>query len=243
MDVLSSLLSQVNVGYSPSMKTISDFTNIEEHVLEHLKKVYLTLTAFIGLSAVGAYFQIITGFSSTLASVLTFFLLIGLTVATVTQTSMTNRLIIGGSFAFFEGASLGNLIQYAINVDPNLILIALSCTTLVFASFTGIAMLSPRRSYLYLGSYLSFSIFFMLFAGIFNIFLKSSGINWLLLYGGLVMFMTYVIYDTQIIIEKAHNGANDYVNHAMELFIDFIAIFIRILIILTDKKKKKSEEK
>lgn len=242
MDAVASILSQLNVGYTPSLKTLSDFTNIDEHVLDHLKRVYLTLTALLGLSAFGAYFQIATGFNAGLCSFMTFIFLMALSFSTYSGSDVKNRLFFAGCFAFFEGASLGTLLDYVIKVDPSIITTALLGTTLVFGCFTGIAMLSPRRSYLYLGSYLSFSIFFMMFAGFFNIFFRSTGINWLLLYGGLVMFMTYVIYDTQIIIEKAHAGSNDFVNHSLELFIDFIAIFVRILIILSDKKKNKKKE-
>lgn len=242
MDALASVLSQFNVGYTPSLKTLSDFTNIDEHVLDHLKKVYLTLTALIGLSAFGAYFQIVTNFNTSLSSFLSFVFLIALSFTSFTGSNIKNRLFFAGMFAFFEGVSIGTLIQYVIDVDPKIITTALFATTLVFICFTGMAMLSPRRSYLYLGSYLGFSIFFMLFASLFNIFFRSSGINWLLLYGGLVVFMTYIIYDTQIIIEKAYAGSGDFVNHSLELFIDFLAVFVRLLIILSNKEKKKKNQ-
>ena len=45
----------------------------------------------------------------------------------------------------------------------------------------------------------------------------------------------FIIFDTQSIVEKARRGNRDYVMHSVELFIDFVAIFKRLLIILTDK--------
>jgi len=60
------------------------------------------------------------------------------------------------------------------------------------------------------------------------------------------MFCGYILFDTQMIIEKVSNGDNDYVWHSVELFIDFIAIFVRIVIILlemSDSKKSKKETK
>lgn len=42
----------------------------------------------------------------------------------------------------------------------------------------------------------------------------------------------YVIYDTQMIVEKASLGNRDFVWHAVMLFIDFIGILIRVCIIL-----------
>lgn len=41
-----------------------------------------------------------------------------------------------------------------------------------------------------------------------------------------------MVVDTQEIIEMAHMGDMDYVKHALTLFTDFIAVFVRILIIM-----------
>ena len=58
------------------------------------------------------------------------------------------------------------------------------------------------------------------------------------LYLGLIMFCGFVIFDTQLIVEKAFHGDFDYLSHSLELFVDFIGIFVRILIILAKKSKK-----
>lgn len=44
--------------------------------------------------------------------------------------------------------------------------------------------------------------------------------------------MGYIVFDTQDIVEKAHLGDLDYVKHALTLFTDFVAIFVRMLIIM-----------
>lgn len=83
----------------------------------------------------------------------------------------------------------------------------------------------------------------LLVLGILNLFLRSSILFDVNLYLGLFMFVGYVIVDTQMIVEKASCGDKDYVWHAAELFIDFVAIFVRILIILMKKEEKKESRK
>ena len=58
---------------------------------------------------------------------------------------------------------------------------------------------------------------------------------------GLLSACLYIIYDTQIIIERAERGDKDVVSHTMLLFVDLFELFIRILQILMELKK--NEEK
>lgn len=52
------------------------------------------------------------------------------------------------------------------------------------------------------------------------------------------MFVGYIVVDTQEIVERAHLGDMDYVKHALTLFTDFAAIFVRILIIVVSSTGK-----
>ncbi|MBA0835065.1 hypothetical protein Goarm_007373, partial [Gossypium armourianum] len=135
--------------------------------------------------------------------------------------------------AVFEGASIGPLIDLAIQIDPSVLVAAFVGTALAFACFSGAAMLARRREYLYLGGLLSSGVSMLLwlhFAS--SIFGGSTALFKMEIYLGLLVFVGYMVVDTQDIIEKAHLGDLDYVKHALTLFTDFVAVFVRILIIM-----------
>jgi len=75
-----------------------------------------------------------------------------------------------------------------------------------------------------------------------NLFMGNPAIAGAQLWLGLVIFCGFVLYDTQLIIEKANHGNRDYVRDALELFLDFVQLFIRIAIILAKDKKKKRND-
>lgn len=79
-----------------------------------------------------------------------------------------------------------------------------------------------------------------------NLFFRSMAIANLQLYLGLMVMSGFILYDTQLIVEKAKMGNLDYLSHAIELFIDFVGVFVRLLIILTknsNNNNKKDERK
>jgi FtsH-binding integral membrane protein len=51
-----------------------------------------------------------------------------------------------------------------------------------------------------------------------------------------------VLFDTQLIVERASAGDFDVVTAALDLFTDFMAMAVRILIILLRNAEKKQQE-
>ena len=65
------------------------------------------------------------------------------------------------------------------------------------------------------------------------------------LYAGLFMFSLFIVYDTQLILYKHSRGSRDALGHSLELYVDVVQVFVRILVILSrkdsdeDKRKKR----
>ena len=87
------------------------------------------------------------------------------------------------------------------------------------------------------------ALLIMSFMALMDIFFQSAMLFQVHLYGGLLLFCGFILYDTQLIIEKKRNGDNDFIWHSVDLFLDFVNIFRRILIILSNKEEKKRKSK
>jgi len=70
-------------------------------------------------------------------------------------------------------------------------------------------------------------------------------LNALYLYGGAVLYGFYLIYDTQILIggKKKELSMDDYILGAMLLYMDIIALFLRILKILNKLQGEEGKNK
>ncbi|XP_073132916.1 bax inhibitor 1-like [Henckelia pumila] len=225
-----------------SYDSLKNFRQISPVVQNHLKQVYLSLCCALVASAVGAYLHILFnlgGFLTTLGCMGSIIWLLS-----VPQYEEKKRMSLLLGAALFEGASVGPLIELAIDFDPSIVVSAFVGCAVAFGCFSAAAMVARRREYLYLGGLLSsgLSILFWLhFAS--SIFGGSMALFKFELYFGLLVFVGYIVVDTQDIIEKAHFGDLDYVKHSLTLFTDFVAVFVRILIIMLKNASEKEEKK
>nr|XP_027223337.1 bax inhibitor 1-like [Penaeus vannamei] len=100
------------------------------------------------------------------------------------------------------------------NLGPFLNLaVTINPAFVIFACFSLSALYAPDGHYLYLrGTLMSAN-----------------------LYIGLAVMCGFIVYDTQFIVERARRGDMDYVMHSLNLFVDFVGVFWRLLMILTKR--------
>merc|ERR1719244_146581 len=83
----------------------------------------------------------------------------------------------------------------------------------------------------------------MLTLSLANIFMGSRLLYSAELYLGLAVMCGCVLFDTQLIVEKKRNGDDDFIWHCIDLFIDIVAIFRRLLIILAQKEDNENRKR
>jgi FtsH-binding integral membrane protein len=157
-----------------------------------------------------------------------------------------SRLSILLGFAFASGMGLGPLLDFAILVNPQLIPTAFLATSFVFVSFSLSALLTRDRKWIYLGGTLFSMLSLTFFMGFCFIFFKSLLMYKIHMYLSLIIMCGFILYDTQVIVEKKRAGNGDFIGHSVELFIDFINVFQYILKILAlkeqqEKRKRRSD--
>lgn len=80
----------------------------------------------------------------------------------------------------------------------------------------------------------------MIGLGLVNMFWPSPALFNIYLYGGLLLFSAFVLYDVQKIVHNAKlKPVYDPINESLGIFLDTIIIFQKFLIIFMQNKNKK----
>ncbi|KAG0457238.1 hypothetical protein HPP92_022086 [Vanilla planifolia] len=226
-----------------SFDSLKNLRQISPVVQNHLKKVYLTLCSSLVVAAFGVYLHILFNVGGILTMLMG---LVGIAMVLTTPVyEERKRLGLLMASVLLQGASVGPLCEVILEFDPRILVTGFVGTSLAFGCFSGAAIVSKRREFLYLGGLLSAGVsvlLWMRFAS--SIFGASAAMFNFEIYLGLLIFLGYTVFDTQEIIERAHHGDMDYVKHALTLFTDFLAVLVRILVImLKNSAEKKSDER
>jgi len=108
-----------------------------------------------------------------------------------------------------------------------------------------IAATSPSEKFLNMGGPLAIGLGVVFASSIGSAFLPPTtklglSLYSMSLYGGLILFSMFLLYDTQKIVQKAENSVHfDPINQSIGIYMDTINIFIRMASILASGNKKK----
>jgi len=226
----------------PSMEKVFTMSHLRSDTRQHLKKVYsaltLTLLAAAGGSVLAHMIPILANvWINMLGSMFLIY-----NIAT-NKTSQKERLVKLIAFGVLTGAGLRPLLEFSTRINPALVPTALSLTASVFVAFSLCALMTQQRSMLYLGSMLSSCLLSMAVVSLMNLFVGSTGIQNMLLYGGVCVMSGFVCYDTQLIVARYEAGDRDFIHHSLDLFLDFVSLFRKILIILSKKENDKERKR
>ncbi|KAL6768767.1 hypothetical protein ACKKBF_B16115 [Auxenochlorella protothecoides x Auxenochlorella symbiontica] len=243
MEFVDGLSSVFGARGPRTFDSLLKFTDLSPSTQRHMQKVYATLAMTLLFAAAGCYINMLTGVGGMLG-VLGFMactIWLGFTPALPSTLRKREGLLMGAALCL--GTSLGPLVNLTYTLHPGVLLTAFLGTAAIFLCFSGAALLARRRSYLFLGGMLS---------SVLAVFATMRLVTWFTgggaalfeaeLYLGLLVFLGYVLYDTQLAVEKAEAGDRDTVRAAQDLFIDFMAVFVRLLVILLRNAGKRDEE-
>ena len=91
-----------------------------------------------------------------------------------------------------------------------------------------------------IGRFGFFVLIGVIIASLVNMFLHSSGLDWIITYGGVLLFAGLTAYDTQRLKEIFASGetsANLPIVGALTLYLDFINMFLFLLRLLGDRRR------
>jgi Bax inhibitor 1 len=227
------------------LAALLNMTPLSPSTQKHLRRVYTTLATSVAAAAFGAAVEQrlrlpLAGALSALLSLGATLYFLSLPVAAPTRGAALH------AAAAAAGAATGPLLAAAADVDPALPAVAFAATASIFVCLSGAAVFSRRRQWVYLGGLAAAGTAGLFWVGVLNMFVRSSALWSLQIYGGLLVFCGYVVYDSQQIVERAEAGDRDHLRHALELFTDLAGIFRRVLVLLiqsNERKARSAEEK
>ncbi|XP_071808419.1 growth hormone-inducible transmembrane protein-like [Asterias amurensis] len=115
----------------------------------------------------------------------------------------------------------------------------------VVGGLSCVATCAPSEKFLYIGGPLAMGLGVVIAASIGGMFFApstalGSGLYAISMYGGLILFSGFLLYDTQLIMKRAETypimaqQPYDPINSAMGIYMDTVNIFIRIAMILSN---------
>jgi len=217
------------------LSTLTNLSHLTKGTKDHLKNVYSCLTIALLAAGIGAYLNMTYALINHTGILHMFFmigLMSGLAFIPHKKENFMKRLGLLLAIGCFIGMETAPLLRLVIMLDPTLITTAFFTASTMFLCFTLSALFARRRSFLYLGGILG-SLLMISLLGAFAIYFTGSfALYKFHVYLGALISCGFIVYDTQIIVERHMNGDDDFIMHAVHLFIDFVNLFRTLLQIL-----------
>ncbi|NXK14864.1 BI1 inhibitor, partial [Herpetotheres cachinnans] len=202
------------------------FSHISASTQEHLKRVYASFALCMFVAAAGAYINVVTHLFqfSLLTGLGALGLMIWLTATPHSRETEQKRLGMLAGFAFLTGRWAPATLPSP--AGPQSLGRGDEGPDSTSGLRNGLTPCPLPAGFLLSGLTL------MLLSSMVNTFMGSTWLFTANLYLGLMIMCGFVLFDTQLIIEKAESGDKDYIWHCVDLFLDFVNIFRKLLMIL-----------
>lgn len=227
-------------GQSASLANVSS-EELAERVQGVMRRVYLWMTLGLVVTALSAFAVMQTEALFMLVARNVWWFIIGEFVLVLGLTFTLNRLplpvALGGFFLYaaVNGATLSIVI---LAYTASQVLAAFVSTACVFGAMTLVGY-TTKMDLTKLGGFLTMALIGVILGSIINIFLASDGLDWILTFLGIAIFIGLTAYHTQRIKTMTAvaltQGGNVSVETtvgvygALILYLDFINLFLRIL--------------
>lgn len=214
----------------------------EERQASFFTKVYGWMSLGLGFSAVASWGMIASGAAVALAASPA--LVIGLVVVEL-------ALVIGLMLALPKisaGTAAGLFFAYAalngVTLAPVLLLYTAGSVVAALAvsagMFAGMATLGTmiKKDLSGIGGIAIMALWGVILASVVNWFMRSAGLDLVLTYASVLIFVALTAYDAQRIKQMARGGAGDKaaVVGALTLYLDFVNLFLNLLKLLGKRK-------
>ncbi|KAJ1613094.1 Bax inhibitor-1 [Cryptosporidium canis] len=228
--------------FSGNFLNSSDLTSAQQ---THLLKMYSSIIAgsFVTVFGVTAFINGIVRLHSFVSFLLGIGVTFYLTGSSSNRSSLSlTRLASFLLLCFVIGNGLGPIILFGNYVNPVIIPTALATTCIIFVSLSFAVLFTKKRLSLYTTSFIFTTIAYLGLVSFFNIFTRSKFVDSLLSYAFVMVYSFYIYYDTQKTLEAVAYGEKDFLLHSIQLYLDAVNLFTRIVVVLI-KKHQEEEEK
>jgi FtsH-binding integral membrane protein len=163
----------------------------------------------------------------------------------VERMSSTTALLMFMAYSTLTGVTL-SCVMFIYELGS--ILYVLGLTSVIFLIMAVYGFVT-RKDLTRLGAMCFFGLIGIILASVFNFFMRSEGLDYLISYAGIIIFIGFTAYDTQRIKNKymydTSRGADDNSDYiqkyaimgALILYLDFINLFLKLLRVMGKRKR------